>query len=120
MAHAQSELLLHFLLELTKNQLQKHVSFHPIAASTDTSGQPTLEAVHTGNEHPKPEELMTEYSRILKEKAKQGSITAAGTTLDVKITKEDGSATDAIQIDLEHVSGESMTLFLSYIKNGSG
>jgi hypothetical protein len=52
----------------------------------------------------------------MRARAEAGEIKAAGICYDVRIRGDDGKATDAIAVALEHRAGDAATVFMPYSK----
>jgi hypothetical protein len=115
MAHTYLDNLLNVLLPFAKQQLEKSNSFYPYAAQVE-NGQVIMVNVHLGEEYPDSNLLIDQLDAIFSEAAESGKIQAAGICLDATISDVDRDKTDAIQIDLEHKNGESLRIYVPYVR----
>ncbi len=114
MAHQNLDMLLDYQLQFAKNQLQKYSSFYPYAALMKEDEKMEALRIYEGDEHPKPLELIEKFNSLLRSSAKLETSIACSLCKDVKISKNGIDKKDAIQVDLEHRNGESLSVFLPY------
>jgi len=121
MAHPDLNELMNTLLPFAKKMLTEHGEFFPFGASMSADGS----VVHVGakernDEHPPSQRLIDLLTQSFQEQARSGDIRAAGICFDVRITPPGQSQkTDAVQMALEHQSGEVVDVFLPYWRDAS-
>jgi hypothetical protein len=120
MAHPDLDALLNALVPFAQQMLAEHQEFYPFAAALQTNGTIVHIGAHTGQEHPASANVMAMLITGLRDHAIQGKLQAAAICCDVK-TIPPGKATkvDAINVQLEHASGESFDVYIPYSKNES-
>ena len=121
MAHPDLNNLLNSLLPSAQNMLSKYAEFYPFGATLDSKGKISSEAAYTGEDKPLSQPLIELMTAAFKQYAKENKIIAAGMCMDVRtIPPGESQKTDAILMGLEHVSGESIDVYLPYKKEMSG
>ncbi len=118
MSRPDLDALLNVLLPFARQMLAKHGEFFPHAAAMTVEGQVKLVDAYDGNEHPKSQAVLDMLHAGLREEAQKAEIRAAGVCFDVRAQPLGRSEkTDAIQVNLEHVDGEAISVFLPYKKS---
>ena len=78
-------------------------------------GEMTSLAAETDETQPSSQEIIQVLFSGLSQQASSGEIVAAGICTDVRVTPPDSTVTtDAICVELEHVSGEAVDVFIPY------
>jgi hypothetical protein len=117
MSRPDLDALLNALLPFAQQMLKKHGEFFPFGASMTQDGAITLAGSYDGKEHPSPQEVIAWLVNTLKGQASAGQIKAAGICFDVRVVPpQQHEKVDAIQVSLEHISGEAIDVFLPYRK----
>jgi len=117
MAHPDIDRLLNVLLPLAKQMLDNTGEFFPMGASLDAAGMPAMSPPYKGKEHPTVDQVIAQLMQGLRSKASTGEITAAGICLDAWVTlPETDIKTDAIEVRIEHITGDAVRVFLPYTK----
>jgi hypothetical protein len=120
MAHPDLDRLLNTLLQEAKALLATNGEFFPFACAMQTDGQVTSEAAYDA-ERSDSQSLINMLTQALKARANAGQIRASGICYDVRILPPGrAEKSDAICVGLEHYSGESVSVYLPYIKDPSG
>ena len=73
-----------------------------------------LTAVDTGDNHPDSTELINRLTKIHNEQARKGEIKASGICWNATVSLENGKASDAIIISLEHKENYSVLVGQPY------
>jgi len=108
--------LLDPLLDLAQDMLRKHGEFFPFGATLSTTGEMSLNAGDTGDDHPPSQEVIDLLVQAMRNEAEAGSIRAAAICYDIRYQPEGGDATDAIAISLEHRAGDRALVVQPYSK----
>jgi len=117
MAHPDLDALLNAVLPFAQQMLAKHGEFHPVGASMNKQGEVALAAGLVDSEHPQAHEVIDMLVAGFREHASKSEIRAAVVSYDSRVVPPGGAAkTDAICAQLEHESGECVTVFLPYRK----
>jgi hypothetical protein len=121
MAHPDLDQLLNVALEFAKKILKQNGEFYPFGASMDADGKITMDGATTGEERPPSQELLDLLAQSYANRANSGELRAAAVCADVRVPPPGSEAkTDAIQVGLEHSTGEAVTVFLPYEKGWFG
>ena len=84
-------------------------------------GNIAMDGATTGEEKPSSQELLGVLVASYSKRAHTGELRAAAVCADVRVPPPGSEAkTDAIQVGLEHSSGEAVTAFLPYKKGWFG
>ncbi len=118
MAHPDLDDLLDSSLKFAQQCLEKYGAFFPFGMSTEVNGKGRVTDAWNGEERPLSKDLIELLNRGYQQDVKNGEIRAACICSDVKITTPSGGKTDAIRCELEHVNGESVSVYLPYQKTG--
>jgi hypothetical protein len=120
MAHPDLDELLDVLLPFAKKKLQEHGDFHPFGALMQSDGAMEMVGASDGNEFPKAMDLIQILEASFRKSAQLGEIKAAGICCDVRVIPPgEQDKTDAIQMTLEHLEGQTVSVFLTYRKGAS-
>lgn len=118
MSRPDLDALLNVLLPFAQNMLAKHGEFYPYAATMTVEGKVTLVDSHDGDEHPTSQAVLDVLHAGLREQANTAEIRAVGVCFDVRVRAPGKlEKTDAVQVNLEHVDGEAVSVFLPYKKS---
>ena len=122
MAHPELNALLDTLLPVAQMLLRNHGEFYPFGAVMTSSG----EIRHVGakmedDDHPPSQPLIDLLTENFKKQAKRGELRAAGICYDVlTVPPGEGQKCDAVCFSLEHYLGETVNVFVPYVKTASG
>jgi hypothetical protein len=107
--------LLNLALPFAQQMLAKHGEFFPYAMATSQDGQDRMIGGYTGIEKPPSAELLSLLYDGLR--ARAADERAAAVVADVRLRTPE---TAAIQVELEHRDGVSLTVHLPYRKKPLG
>lgn len=114
------EQLLHYLLPVAEDQLNRDGAFRPYAATLDTEGEVSSVAASEGEE-PDVGDLLVALHAELRERASEGAIRASGIAADVTLTHpESGEQMDAVQLELDHAETEAVDVYVPYTSGDVG
>jgi hypothetical protein len=112
---AHLDQLLNVALEFAKKMRKQHGEFYPFGASMGADGNITMDGATTREEKPPSQELIDVLAASYATRSRTGELRAAALCADVRVLPPGSEAkTDAIQVGLEHSSGEAVTVFLPY------
>lgn len=121
MAVPEFDHLLSFCIEYAKRRLEKQGAYYPFGASIKSDGSGSADGVpRQGSMQPTMQAVLDAYMALYQQRAKEGAIRAAAICWDGNLTLDDGKQIDAIAIVLEHMSKESIFVYLPYQKSESG
>lgn len=121
MANPQLDELLETLLPFAQDMLRKEGEFFPFGASIGQDDKVILNSTYDGNEHPESKDVIALLSEAFKQEAKDKQIKAVGICFDVFVTLPNtNNKVDAIQCSLEHLNGESISVYVPYSKSFFG
>ena len=111
--------------KLAKQLLESNGEFYPFGISIDLKGElryvAAQDATALDSAHPQSQDLIEILSTEFKRQANNGGIRASGICCDVYVTDpRSPKKQDAIQCHLEHTNGDSVDVFLPYIKASTG
>lgn len=110
----ECEVLLDALLSASENFLKKNKDFYPIGAVMTQDGTTAYTAIHSDNEFPDSESIISELTTVHKTKAENNEIKASGIAWNATIVSSDGKKSDAIIVSLEHRENYSVIVGLPY------
>jgi hypothetical protein len=122
MAHPELDALFNTLLPFAQTMLREHGEFYPFGAIMTSSG----EIRHVGakmedDDHPPSQPLIDLLTETFKKQAKKGELRAAGICYDVlTVPPGEDQKRDAVCCCLEHYSGETVNVFVPYVKAADG
>lgn len=122
MAHPELDALFDTLLTFAKTMLREYGEFYPFGAVMTSGGEiRQVGAKMEGDDHPPSQPLIDLLTESFKKQAKKGGLRAAGICYDV-LTVPPGEVQkrDAICCGLEHYSGETVDVFVPYVKKAGG
>jgi hypothetical protein len=108
--------LLPLLIGFAQDRLQKVGEFYPFGCTMAADGQVSLTAADTGSEHPPSTEVIELLAAGMRAQAAAGGIRASGICYDIRLRTDDGKATDAIALSLEHSAGDRVLVVMPYSK----
>lgn len=105
--------LLNVALGFAQQELSKHGEFYPYAAALGTDGSAEMIAGRPaqGGEHPQTADVID--ACIFALATKRAQIRAGVVVANVHLPELGG---DAVEVDLEHVEGQALTVLLPYTK----
>jgi hypothetical protein len=118
MAHPELDRLFDMLLPFAKTMLLDHGEFYPFGAYMSSSGEiQWVGAKMEDDDHPPSEPLIDLLTETFKNHAARGGLRAAAICYDVlTIPPGEDQKRDAICCGLEHYSGETVDVFVPYVK----
>lgn len=122
MAHSELDALFDTLLTFAKTMLREHGEFYPFGAVMTSGGEIQQVGVKMeGDDHPPSQPLIDSLTEAFKKQARKGELRAAGICYDV-LTVPPGEVQkrDAVCCGLEHYSGETVDVFVPYVKRADG
>ena len=121
MAHSDLQALLDSLLPFAQSLLSKYGDFHPFGAYMAIEGDIRWVGVDAGEEFPPGQLLVDTMTEMFKKQAASDEIRAAAICYDaLTIPPGKKTKTDAIAFSLEHRAGESISVFVPYVKGANG
>lgn len=121
MPHPDFQALVDSLLPFAKSLLSEHGDFHPFGAIMASDGAIQWIAADTGEEFPSAQILIEAMTELIKDKAASEEIRAATICYNaVTIPPGEVVKTDVIGFSVEQRSGESVSIFLPYVKRETG
>jgi hypothetical protein len=118
MAHPELDALFHTLLPFAQTMLREHGEFYPFGAIMTSSGDiQQIGAKIEGDDHPRSQPLIDLLTEAFQEQAKNGQLRAAGICCDVlTVPPGEHQKRNAVCCCLEHCSGETVNVFVPYVK----
>src|SRR3974390_1890803 len=117
---AHCDLLINALFPFAQQMLAGHGEFFPFGAFVNSSGAVEAFAGYTGDEHPKPQEVITLMSGAAQRMAREGRCRAVGICVNVhKVLPGSSEKTDAALAALEDGTG-ALNVYLPYRKLADG
>jgi hypothetical protein len=121
MSQPDLDTLLNDLIPFAQRMLGEYGEFLPFGAWMALDGSITSVGADSGNEHPKSQEIISLLVDGFRQQVVNGQIKAVGICFDVRVVPPGQSEkTDAIQVNLEHMSGIAVEIFLPYEVGKSG
>jgi hypothetical protein len=122
MANPELDGLFNTLLQFAQTMLRKHGEFYPFGAIMTSSGEIRhIAARIESDDHPPSQPLIDLLTETFKNQATKGELRAAGICYDVlTIPPGENEKRDAICCNLEHYSGETVDVFVPYVKAAEG
>jgi hypothetical protein len=112
---AELEKLLDGALPFAQEMLAKHAEFYPYGATMDPTGKITSVGGYTGDEHPKPTEVIDLLKAAYRRDGETGKIMACALVYDIRtIPPGQTQKTDAVRVDLDHRDGMSVVMVYPY------
>ncbi|MFD0739973.1 hypothetical protein ACFQZQ_11870 [Lysobacter koreensis] len=110
----QAEGLMNELLSFAEKMLNEHGEFHPFGGYLRASGAVVHVGVESSPDNSKSQQKIDALIESFKQLATQGKAIAFGIAVDVKLPRDDGSKSDAIEVLLEHQEGYCAEVFFRY------
>lgn len=122
MAHPELNALFDTLLPVAQMLLRKHGEFYPFGAVMTSNGEIRhIGAKMEGNDYPPSQPLIDLLTETFKKQARKGELRAAGICYDVRtVPPGEDQKRDAVCCGLEHYSGETVDVFVPYVKPADG
>jgi len=115
MQKQQLEGLLKVVVPFAETMLKKHGEFYPYGGTMGVDEKITCVGGYTGNEHPKSDEVIKLLKDSYRSEGAAGKIMACALVYDVRVIPPGQTEkTDAIQVNLDHRDGMSVTMFYPY------
>ena len=117
MAHEDLNQLMNELLPFAKQMLAENGEFIPFGGYVDVNGRITHVGGRTGEEQPPSQEVIDVINAGMRERAERREIRASGLCADVlAIPPGETQKRDAVSVRLEHTNGESVVVFVPYLR----
>lgn len=113
------EVLMNSAIGFAKGMLRAHGGVHPYGAYLANDGSIVDVGADTGTDHPPAQEVLHLLKRELSNRASRGELRACALVFDVRIEPR-GEASDAIQVNLEHIAGYCAEVFFPYRRREDG
>ncbi len=114
-AQRDIDLLLKASLPVAKEILRKHGGFHPLGFSMKTDGSIVAAASYVDEGDLTAQDQIELLVRGYRKEAEAGNLRAAAICVNVTVRPPDAAeSTSAIQMNIEHESGEAVDVFLPY------
>jgi hypothetical protein len=98
-----------------KRMLSEYGEFYPYGGAIDKRGKVISIAVHDGDEHPPSQRLIDLLVETFQAQAAAGEYRVTAIVYDVRvISPGSNEKTDAICIELDHIDGASLKVFVPY------
>ncbi len=122
MANTELDALLNTLLPVAQMLLKKQGEFYPFGAIMSSSGEIRhVGARMEGDDYPPSEPLIELLTETFKKYAAKGELRAAGICYDVlTVPPGEKQKRDAICCGLEHCLGETVDVFIPYVRAANG
>jgi hypothetical protein len=122
MAHPELDALFNTLLPVAQMLLRKYGGFLPFGATMSSSGEIRhVGAKIEGDEYPTSQPLLDLLTETFEKQAAKGELRAAGICYDVlTVPPGEDQKRDAVCCGLEHYSGETVGVFVPYVKTADG
>jgi hypothetical protein len=122
MAHPELDALFNTLLPVAQRLLRELGEFLPFGAIMSSSGEIRhVGGKIEGDEYPTSQPLLDLLTEAFKKQAAKGELRAAGICYDVlTVPPGEDQKRDAICCGLEHYSGETVNVFVPYVKAADG
>ena len=109
----ECEVLLEALLSASENLLKKNGEFYPIGAVLTNDITATFTAVHSDNEFPDSQSIISDLISSHKQMAQRNEIKASGIAWNGTVSSS-GKSSDAIIVSMEHKEDYSVVVGLPY------
>jgi hypothetical protein len=122
LTHPELDALFNTLLPFAQTMLREHGEFYAFGAIMNSSG----EIRHVGakmedDDHSPSQPLIDLLTQTFKKQATKGELHAAGICYDVlTVPPGEDQKRDAVCCCLEHYSGETVNVFVPYVKAADG
>ena len=122
MAHPELDALFNTLLPFAQTMLREDGEFYPFGAVMTSSGEIRhVGAKMEGYDHPPSQPLIDLLTETFKKQAEKGELRAAGICYDaLTVPPGEDKKMDAVCCCLEHYSGETVDVFVPYVKTADG
>jgi hypothetical protein len=117
----ESEGVLNVGLPFAQKMLVEHREFYPFAFARLGDGKVVAVATVESQEHPKPQEIIEKLVTSLKAGVARGEYRASGVFMNARVkSPERGELVDAIQVNLEHIAGYCVDVYVPYSRDPAG
>ena len=122
MAHPELDALLNTLLPFAQTMLHEYGEFYPFGAVMSANGEiQHIGAKMEGDDHPPSQPLIDLLTETFRKQAAKGELRAAGICYDVlTVPPGEDLKRDAVCCALEHYLGETVDVFIPYVKVAGG
>jgi|SRR5438093_11493348 len=118
MTREDTDELLDIVIKNAQRHLSKYGEFHPFGAAMGKDGKGQLRAAYTGEEHPSPHDLIALLIDVFRVDARANKLRATALCINATvIDPRTGERTDAVEVRLEDVDGESADCYLPYSRS---
>ncbi|TCT43651.1 hypothetical protein EDB29_101458 [Vibrio crassostreae] len=104
------------VLPFAEKMLAEYGEFYPYGAAMTLTGNVVDVSVFEGNEYPPSSEIIDLLNSAFLKAAANREYRTTAVVYDVRITLPSGQLSDAIAVNLDHISGYSIVVYLSYKK----
>ncbi|ELE6599989.1 hypothetical protein ACE34Q_004675 [Vibrio alginolyticus] len=104
------------VLPFAAKMLAEYGEFYPYGAAMTLTGDVVDVSVFEGNEYPPSSEIIDLLNSAFLKAAANREYRTTAVVYDVRITLPSGQLSDAIAVNLDHISGYSIVVYLPYKK----
>ncbi|MDV5033007.1 hypothetical protein [Vibrio diabolicus] len=104
------------VLPFAEKMLAEYGEFYPYGAAMTLTGDVVDVSVFEGNEYPPSSEIIDLLNSAYLKAAANREYRTTAVVYDVRITLPSGQLSDAIAVNLDHISGYSIVVYLPYKK----
>ncbi|KGR32624.1 hypothetical protein OA39_05012 [Vibrio campbellii] len=104
------------VLPFAEKMLAEYGEFYPYGAAMTLTGDVVDVSVFEGNEYPPSSEMIDLLNSAFLKAAANREYRTTAVVYDVRITLPSGQLSDAIAVNLDHISGYSIVVYLPYKK----
>ncbi|MFV8434104.1 hypothetical protein ACNO6Y_26255 [Vibrio owensii] len=104
------------VLPFAEKMLAEYGEFYPYGAAMTLTGDVVDVSVFEGNEYPPSTEIIDLLNSAFLKAAANREYRTTAVVYDVRITLPSGQLSDAIAVNLDHISGYSIVVYLPYKK----
>ncbi|WDZ72002.1 hypothetical protein PWW31_13300 [Vibrio harveyi] len=104
------------VLPFAEKMLAEYGEFYPYGAAMTLTGDVVDVSVFEGNEYPPSSEIIDLLNSAFLKAAANREYRTTAVVYDVRITLPSGQLSDAIAVNLDHISGYSIVVYLPYKK----
>ena len=110
----ESQELMDAVLPLAEKLLAEHGEFFPYGGAMTFDDQIVSVAAYDGDENPPSSEVIDMLHQAFQSAAKNKEYKATALVYDVRVQLANGEPSDALAVELDHVSGYSIVVLLPY------
>ena len=104
------------VLPFAEKMLAEYGEFYPYGAAMTLTGDVVDVSVFEGNEYPPSSEIIDLLNSAFLKAAANREYRTTAVVYNVRITLPSGQLSDAIAVNLDHISGYSIVVYLPYKK----